>query len=205
LGGGSSDAARTLLGLNGFWANEPGKLARDSRCLSDMGLSLGSDVPFFLFGPSSVCKGRGELVRPIGAPTSAPWVTLVLPPIGLPTADVYRTFDEMGLGRVQDVEDEPAWEQWVSLNAEDLLDKLVNDLEAPAFSLRPELGKLRDRLEKLLGRAVRMSGSGSSLFTLYEQREQAIETAERITSREKMRAVAVELAPTVQDDLSDAE
>src|SRR5439155_26604709 len=53
LGGGSSDAARTLLGLNAFW-----KLGLSRQHLSDIGANLGSDVPFFLHGPSSICTGR---------------------------------------------------------------------------------------------------------------------------------------------------
>jgi 4-diphosphocytidyl-2-C-methyl-D-erythritol kinase len=202
LGGGSSDAARTLLGLDTILGPDAGRPAMGARCLSELGLSLGSDVPFFLFGPSSVCKGRGEAVLPIGEPAGEKWVTLVLPPIGMPTADVYRRFDEMGLGRVQDLEQEPAWKRWVSLDSETLLPLLVNDLEAPAFSLRPELGELRDRLENSIGQPVRMSGSGSSLFTLFDDRDEAIDVAQVIASENGVRAIAVELAPMIADDLA---
>jgi 4-diphosphocytidyl-2-C-methyl-D-erythritol kinase len=202
LGGGSSDAARTLLGLNRLWGQSAESPAIGARCLSELGLSLGSDVPFFLYGPSSVCKGRGEAVVPIGAPRGAQWVTLVLPPIGMPTADVYRRFDEMGLGRVQDLEEQPAWDQWVAMDSAALLPLLVNDLEAPAFSLRPELGQLRESLEETTGRPVRMSGSGSSLFTLFDERDEAIDAAQRIVAVNGVRAIAVELAPTVADDLA---
>jgi 4-diphosphocytidyl-2-C-methyl-D-erythritol kinase len=203
LGGGSSDAARTLLGLDWLWSSGSGRSAGDARCLSELGLSLGSDVPFFLYGSSSICTGRGEAVVPIGAPTVAKWVTLVLPPIGMPTANVYRRFDEMGLGRVQDIDEQPDWKIWLSLAAEALLPLLVNDLEAPAFSLRSELGELRNRLENTMGRPVRMSGSGSSLFTLFDRREEAISAAQRITSVDNVRAIAVELAPMIEDDLAE--
>jgi 4-diphosphocytidyl-2-C-methyl-D-erythritol kinase len=203
LGGGSSDAARTLLGLNRLWANGPNQMAVDDVCLSELGLSLGSDVPFFLFGPSSVCKGRGEAVRPIGVPTGGKWVTLVLPPIGMPTGDVYRRFDEMGLGERRNLEEEPNWDEWISLDSTTLMSRLVNDLEAPAFALRPELGALRHHLEKTVGRAVRMSGSGSSLFTLFDGREEAIAAAQKIKTTHGVRAIAIELAPDVIDDLTD--
>jgi 4-diphosphocytidyl-2-C-methyl-D-erythritol kinase len=202
LGGGSSDAARTLLGLNRLWGQGAERSAMGARCLSELGLSLGSDVPFFLYGSSSVCRGRGEAVVPIGPPTGAKWVTLVLPPIGMPTADVYRRFDDLGLGRVQDLEVEPAWQEWVAMDSAALLPLLVNDLEAPAFSLRPELGKLREFLEDTIGRPVRMSGSGSSLFTLFDEREEAIDAAQEIVAVNGVRAMAVELAPTVEDDLA---
>lgn len=147
LGGGSSDAARTLLGLNRLWEAD-----KNLHWLSNQGSQLGSDVPFFLFGPSSVCKGRGESVCPVGGQAGSKWVTLVLPPIGMPTPDVYRQFDAMGLGKERDVEEEPDWQDWVSLDSASLLPRLVNDLEPPAFSLRPELGMLRRAIEQTAGR-----------------------------------------------------
>jgi 4-diphosphocytidyl-2-C-methyl-D-erythritol kinase len=231
LGGGSSDAACTLLGLQRLWvarpeadrlwvneeANEvgeagragefdrPGERSEEIRgsgppdSLSELAARLGSDVPFFLYGPSSVCKGRGESVRPIGVPASVKWVTLVLPPIGMPTADVYRRFDQMNLGREQDVEREPSWNEWVNLGSRSLLSKLVNDLEAPAFDLRPDLGRLRADIEQALGRPVRMSGSGSSLFTLFDEQSEAISAAETITAHRQVRAVAIELCPTIPE------
>lgn len=189
LGGGSSDAAFTLLGLNRLW-----DARRDIGWLSELAAKLGSDVPFFLFGPSSICKGRGEAVRPIGVPTGEQWVTLVLPPMGMPTADVYRRFDEMGLGREQDVVQEPPWHQWVSLDARSLLPRLINDLEAPAFSLRPDLGELRVAIEKTLGRPVRMSGSGSSLFTLFDEETEAAAAARQITAEHGVQALSMPLA-----------
>jgi 4-diphosphocytidyl-2-C-methyl-D-erythritol kinase len=190
LGGGSADAAFTLLGLNAVW-----HMGRSLPQLSELAAKLGSDVPFFLFGPSSVCRGRGEAVRPIGVPASEMWVTLVLPPIAMPTADVYRRFDDMGLGTEQDVQQEPPWEQWLSLDAQSLLPKLVNDLEPPAFAIAPRLGELRSAIEQSLARPVRMSGSGSSLFTLFDTKNEATAAAEKITSMHGVRALAVELAP----------
>jgi 4-diphosphocytidyl-2C-methyl-D-erythritol kinase len=64
------------------------------------------------------------------------------------------------------------------LGARELLAGLVNDLEGPAFSLSAELGEMRRGLEARLGRAVRMSGSGSTLFTLFDGREEAEGAAE---------------------------
>jgi 4-diphosphocytidyl-2-C-methyl-D-erythritol kinase len=189
LGGGSSDAACALVGLNRFW-----NAGRDLPWLSDLAAKLGSDVPFFLFGPSSICKGRGEAVRPIDVPTGEQWVTLVLPPMGMPTAEVYRRFDELGLGREQDVVQEPDWGEWASLDARSLLPRLVNDLETPAFSLRPDLGELRAAIERTISRPVRMSGSGSSLFTLFDEENEAIAAAEGITAAHGVRALSVPLA-----------
>lgn len=188
LGGGSSDAATTLRALNRLWR---ANCAADD--LSAFAARFGSDIPFFLHGPSSACSGRGEVVRP-NAPPRPRWAMLVLPAVHMPTAEVYRRFDEMGLGREQDVADEPYWAEWATLDARDLLPRLVNDLEPPAFAIRPELGALQATLEEKLGRPVRMSGSGSSLFTLFDGQEEA-EKDRSAASTAGARVEVVAIAP----------
>lgn len=198
LGGGSSDAARTLLALNQLWG--VGRAADD---LSAFAARFGSDLPFFFHGPSSICRGRGEIVQPIGKPAPR-WAVLVLPEVSMPTPDVYRRFDAMGLGREQDLTDEPDWETWTKLPSLELLPRLVNDLEPPAFAIAPQLAKLRERIERLVGRPVRMSGSGSSLFTLFDDEHEASDASARISRETGQRAPAVELSPSLRDDLNAA-
>jgi 4-diphosphocytidyl-2-C-methyl-D-erythritol kinase len=190
LGGGSSDAAFTLTALNRFW-----DLKKSNEELAGLAGRLGSDVPFFLFGPSSICRGRGEVVRPIPAPAIAKWVVLILPALSMPTPAVYRQFDAMKAGRQADIAIEPDWNQWAALPSQELLLKLVNDLEPPAFAIEPKLGSLRAALEKTLDRPVRMSGSGSSLFTLYDEKDEAAAAARALTEQHGLRAMGVELAP----------
>jgi 4-diphosphocytidyl-2-C-methyl-D-erythritol kinase len=194
LGGGSSDGARTLAGLNSLW-----NIGRTANELSAFAARFGSDLPFFFFGPSSVCKGRGEIVVPIARP-AARWVVLILPPIAMPTADVYRRFDAMKLGRDTDVQVEPDWHEWAALQARPLLDRLVNDLEPPAFAISSPLATLRGDVEKLLDRPVRMSGSGSSLFTLCDSADEAQWTRRRIEQTQPVRVETVELSPDFADD-----
>lgn len=145
--------------------------------MSALAAMLGSDIPFFFGAPSAVCTGRGEVVRPIGSP-NANWAVLILPPIHMPTPDVYRKFDAMGLGRQQDVDHEPDWAAWLKLPAAKLMANLVNDLEAPAFAICPELNAIRTRAERKSVRPVRMSGSGSSLFTLFGDERTANEVCD---------------------------
>jgi 4-diphosphocytidyl-2-C-methyl-D-erythritol kinase len=197
LGGGSSDAARTLLGLKQLW--ELGGTADD---LSAFAARFGSDLSFFFHGPSSVCRGRGELVSPIARPTPK-WAVLVLPRLSMPTAEVYRRFDQMGLGRDEDLTSEPDWNHWTTLSSELLLPQLINDLEPPAFAIAPELGEMRKRVEGLIGRPVRMSGSGSSLFTLYDDEVSARAASEQIERHINEMSPAVELSPTIVDDLNE--
>jgi 4-diphosphocytidyl-2-C-methyl-D-erythritol kinase len=195
LGGGSSDGARTLVGLNAHCRTE---WSVDT--LSAFAARFGSDMPFFIHGPSSICRGRGEHVRPI-TPPAAKSAVLLLPEIMMPTPLVYRRFDEMGLGYDREVEADLNWSAWVRLGAQNLLANLVNDLEAPAFAIAPELAELRHRAELLLKRPVRMSGSGSSLFTLFDEHEEAESAAQKLGEQFAVRALAVQLAPELFDDL----
>ena len=201
LGGGSSNAARMVLALDRLFPRSGG--GRSATELAAFAARFGSDVPFFLAGPSSVCAGRGEIVRPVANPRPG-WAVLVLPDVMMPTPDVYRHFDALGLGSPDDIEREPDWSDWAARDALSLLPLLVNDLEPPAFAIRPELGELRSDIQRILGRPVRMSGSGSSLFTLFDEAEEARLAAEKLSrtpSGLKIRIEAVELAPILHDDL----
>jgi 4-diphosphocytidyl-2-C-methyl-D-erythritol kinase len=188
LGGGSSNAAFALLGLNKLW-----ELHRSTDQLAEIGAQLGSDIVFFLHGPSSVCEGRGERVMPIGRP-KAKFAVLIFPKLSMSTPKVYKRFDEMKLGSHRAVEEHPDWRTWQWLPAADLLPLLENDLEAPAFSLCPELGELRQRIESQIGQIVRMSGSGSTLFTLADNSDAAEAVAARIR-RPEIGVQMCELSP----------
>jgi 4-diphosphocytidyl-2C-methyl-D-erythritol kinase len=197
LGGGSADAAYALVALDQVlgagWAAEH---------LSGFAARFGSDVPFFvhaaLGSPSAACRGRGEIVRPV-PPPAARRALLVSPPFALSTRDVYARFDELRPGGDAPLEPaaEPDWHAWAQLPARELLARLVNDLEPAAFSLRPELADLRASLEKRLGRVVRMSGSGSSLFTLFDAADEpAARRDVQACQAMGVGATVVELAPS---------
>lgn len=185
LGGGSSNAATALRAINQLW-----DCGRSDAVLDALGATLGSDVPFFLHQPSAICRGRGERITSISAPRARA-IVLILPPIEMPTPQVYRRFDELGLGTdLEAIErnlPDPA------IAPRELLEVLVNDLEAPAFDLSPALADLRCACERLVGQPVRMSGSGSTLFTLYEGLDEAAEVASRIERELKVRAVPTTL------------
>jgi 4-diphosphocytidyl-2-C-methyl-D-erythritol kinase len=199
LGGGSSDAARVLLAMNHLF-----RLLSDAE-LARRSARLGSDVPFFLYGPSSLCTGRGEIVRPLPVPR-ANWAVLIFPAWRVATADVYRRFDEIGLAADnEDWGDEraelAACQRGATLTARELLPALRNDLEAPAFAVAPALADLRRVAEVVAGRPVRMSGSGSTLFTLYDQQHEAKAAATAIGKELKIKTGAFALAAPIGDDL----
>lgn len=181
LGGGSSDAASALVRLDAFW-----ELGRSRDELATIAATLGSDVPFFLYPPSAICRGRGEVIEPVPPPNSR-WAVLVLPPIHMPTPAVFRRLDELRPTAAFDDETP----QPTATTAAELLPTLVNDLEAPAFDLSPELAGMRGTLERRLDRPVRMSGSGSTLFTLYDAESEARAAALTLAGMGRVEAVPV--------------
>jgi 4-diphosphocytidyl-2C-methyl-D-erythritol kinase len=106
----------------------------------------------------------------------------------------------MGLGMedvaVKAIATQPDWVAWSKMPADDLLARLVNDLEAPAFAIQPALKKLRTDLQRVWnGKIVRMSGSGSTLFTLCDDAESAKDLASRANSELRITTKVVQLAP----------
>ncbi len=190
LGGGSSDAAAALRAVATLAGVE---LSADE--LTRRGAALGSDVPFFAHAPSAMCRGRGEIVTPAPAPKPK-WIVLLLPDIHMPTPEVYRRFDAMGLGL--DARDLAAIDigPLATMDAAGLASALVNDLEPAAFAIRPDLGELRLEAERLIGAAVRMSGSGSSLFALFDDLPRAQDASETLRRHVGILSRAVELAPS---------
>lgn len=158
LGGGSSDAAAVLLGLNELW-----RLDWPVKRLAPIAAALGSDVPLFLTAGSAVIRGRGERVERIACPWRG-WLVLVIPPFGLSTAAVYAAWSPDAVAA------ERSRSPWTTphLNSRALMDLLFNDLERAAFAVEPRLAKLHGELDGLDGRRVRMTGSGSALFSAFD-------------------------------------
>jgi 4-diphosphocytidyl-2-C-methyl-D-erythritol kinase len=203
LGGGSSDAARTLLGLNWLWEAD-----WSLPNLAEFSARFGSDLPFFFYGPSGICTGRGEIVRPVAVPARARTALLILPEFGVSTADAYRAFDALNAGAADDAAamdsaSEPDWQEWATLPARQLLERLVNDLEPAAFAVKPQLSKLRADIQSQIDRVVRMSGSGSTLFTLYDDPSEAESAMTQLRQHfAHCDFFAASIAPDVPDDVS---
>ena len=150
LGGGSSDAASTLLGLNELLET---KLPRET--LARMGESLGSDVPFFLFQSAATCTGRGELVTPAKLPNQMS-ILLIKPEFGVPTQWAYQRWDDSL--QIPGIDYSP--QQFAGQT-------FVNDLERPVFEKFVFLARTKMWLLKQPedGAAI-MSGSGSTMFAV---------------------------------------
>ncbi|MBN1941993.1 MAG: 4-(cytidine 5'-diphospho)-2-C-methyl-D-erythritol kinase [Phycisphaerae bacterium] len=161
LGGGSSDAACTLAGLNDLW-----NLNLSNEALREPAGRLGSDVPMFLGPLPSRMTGRGEILEPIDV--FAFWAALILPALNCSTRDVYRAFDALPAPR-----DEPLDSAILTQPPSQWRSRLVNHLAPAAFAVCPPLGELHGRLAKLLPAPVHLTGSGSSLFVLCDDRDEA--------------------------------
>lgn len=166
LGGGSSDAATALVGLNSMWG-----LGLSVEELSNIGSRLGSDIPFFLNGPSAVVEGRGEKVAPARIMRSCT-LLLVKPPFGVSAGRAYSEVRKYADERLD------AGAMIEALNGGDYKafgNVLRNDLEGPVFKSHPELSAIKKRLLEKGAVLSLMSGSGSTVFGAFENRRLAEE------------------------------
>ena len=166
LGGGSSDAAATLLAFNQLFETN---LTRDE--LAKLGSAIGSDVPFFTFESAAICKGRGELVAPAKLPEQLS-ILLLKPAFAVATEWAYL--------RWQDSRETPG----VSHAAQQFEDQtFINDLERPVFEKFVFLAQLKMWLlrQPEVGAAL-MSGSGSTMFAVMG----ANANGERLAKRAKV-------------------
>ncbi len=166
LGGGSSDAAATLLGLNRVYqTNLP--LAELARLAAE----IGSDVPFFLFQSAAICRGRGEIVEPskLAGPLS---FLLLKPSFGVPTPWAYSRWKDSK--EIPEVEYAPQEFGGV---------RFVNDLERPVFEKFVFLARVKMWLLKQpeVGVAL-LSGSGSTVFAILRDENSAESLAARARS-----------------------
>jgi 4-diphosphocytidyl-2-C-methyl-D-erythritol kinase len=156
LGGGSSNAAATLLALRRLW-----NLEIPDEALHALAAELGSDVPFFLRGGAALATGRGEILTPLPDPPPLSLV-LVVPRFGVGTPWAYSAW--------RPVTDGPSVEECRAALATGDRDALGatlrNDLEPGVFAAHPELAAMRERLLAAGAAAARMTGSGSTLFAL---------------------------------------
>ncbi len=174
LGGGSSNAAITLLGLN-----ELHGLPLSRRRLVRVAASLGSDVAFFLYGGTALCTGRGERVKRL-KPAPEFWVVLVMPPIGVSTGEVYGRLD-------LDLTDRHSVRRMLrSINRSDvqlLVRSLHNGLAGTVFAGYPSLRSLREEVVREGLPYPQLSGSGSTLYGVCCTEAEASETSLRLQHR----------------------
>lgn len=153
LGGGSSDAATTLNGLNALF-----RAGLDTPTLSAMAAELGSDIPFFVYRSAAICSGRGEIVKPVPFDYSLE-LLLIKPEFGVPTPWAYKMWKDSK--ELPGVSYAPQYFKW---------GRMVNDLERPVFEKYIFLAELKRWLlaqEEVAG--AMMSGSGSTTLSVLKE------------------------------------
>jgi 4-diphosphocytidyl-2-C-methyl-D-erythritol kinase len=156
LGGGSADGAFTLRSLNSLFM-----LGIDDHTLAKYALELGSDCPFFLLNLPCFASGRGERMTPSGLDLSDFSLLVIHPGIHVSTAEAFRGVQpSMPARHIPDILSMPL-EQW--------RETLVNDFERTVFPQFPEIETIRDLLYDAGALYSSMSGSGSSVFGIFQK------------------------------------
>ena len=200
LGGGSSDAAATLKGVNELLGSRLG-----NHTLHRLAVRLGADVPFFLLGAPALAEGIGDRLTPVAAVPEV-WTMLVYPGFQVSTRWAYEhltlttmanrsNLDTRGAIAVREV---TAYRQRLlgrqCSTLEDLLPLLVNDFEPLVFSHYPQLAEIRQALLAAGARAAPMTGSGPTLVGLFASEGKAKAAQEQVSGRLGITSL---LAPTV--------
>jgi len=179
LGGGSSDAATTLIGLNKLW-----HLGLGQNDLIPLAAKLGADVPFFIFNEGlSLGTGIGTIITPL-PPLPQFWLVLICPKIKISTTNVYKNLKFMLTNEVirskiiQDVIKEGDLEKVSKL--------LYNTLEKIVFPQYPVIKRLKDELLNAGALGALMSGSGSSIFGIVKTELEAINISNKLKGGDEL-------------------
>lgn len=176
LGGGSSDAAAALVGMNALLG-----LGLADRRLTDLAASLGSDVPFFLVGGTAAARGRGE---DLTALPDIPrlWLVVVKPEENVSTGWAYNALDA--------IPDRPSYRATKRMEEvirtgdnERLIQWQCNDFEIPVFEHFPKIAWLHDELRMAGAHVAHLCGSGSAVYGIVESEEAAQRVASRLMGR----------------------
>jgi 4-diphosphocytidyl-2-C-methyl-D-erythritol kinase len=185
LGGGSSDAAATLIGLIKLW-----QLNVDVEQLIDLAKQLGSDVPFFLHGGTALGTGAGTEITPLDDFPGRN-LLVVTPRVNISTADAYSL---LSLPRLTKADSKSTLiichneaQKLISEQAE-----LRNDFEDVIFKLKPELAQAKRSLLELEADTVLMSGSGASIFAFFPDENARQSAFSRLSAETNWRIFAVE-------------
>jgi len=152
MGGGSSDAASTLLALNSLWG-----LDFSVDRLAQIGLQLGADVPFFIRGSTAEVTGIGEIIRPILTPNL--WFSIIYPGVHVATQRVFQAPELKRNSRKFTIGGSLEWKANSGFIG-------GNDLQSVAVQLEPEIGAALSHLERMA--PARMTGSGSAVFAAFD-------------------------------------
>ena len=182
LGGGSSDAAATMLGLNRLFG-----LGVSKKNMLQLALQLGADVPFFVHGRPAIARGIGERLRLLASFPKL-WIVILYPGFPVSTKWAYQSLKFKLTKVIKNTK--------LSLHLDDygeLARLLVNDLERVTIRRYPRIAHLKERLLQEGATGALMSGSGSSVFGIFAAEKQAKKAFRCLQREEQVRAYLVRL------------
>jgi 4-diphosphocytidyl-2-C-methyl-D-erythritol kinase len=167
LGGGSADAAGVLVGLNKIY----GKIYTREE-LAKISSRLGSDVPFLILGGTMLASGSGTELRPIYSSISG-WLLIVNPGIFISTEKIYKAYDDLPSGDITHPDTKALINALEAGDTPFLAKNMRNVLEYPAFEFCPEIKKIKDEILSCGALGALMSGSGSTVFGIFNSQNKA--------------------------------
>jgi 4-diphosphocytidyl-2-C-methyl-D-erythritol kinase len=176
LGGGSSDAAAVLRGLNLLWG-----LNLDNDTLSSMAAKLGSDVPFFLRGGCCEATGRGEILQQIPPMIRGP-VVLICPEISVSTSWAYKNIEKYHLTKgIENI----IFQNYIAKQLSDpaVASCFINDFEPLVFNFHPSLKTLKQAILESGAYYASLSGSGSAIYGVFESHAAASKASQKIKTQ----------------------
>lgn len=191
LGGGSSNAAAALFGLINLW-----NIEIDLEDLCEIGKTLGADVPFFFFGGTALGTGDGSDVCPL-KDFSEKYVLIVAPGVDIPTRDAFARLNAPNLTNktsksILKICRDEANSLYLRQS------KLVNDFEPTIFESETETARAKTRLLESGAKRALLSGSGASVFGIYESAAKRDAARDALQSEKKWRVFAVETVPRAE-------
>lgn len=157
LGGGSADATAVICAMNEIF-----ELGLDRPTLASIAAELGSDTPFFVYDTPQYCTGRGEIMEPVEVDLGGKWLLVAKPAEGVSTAEAYRGVSpKLPDSDLRELVQQPL-EDWQST--------IVNDFEAHILVSHPRIAYIKQAMLAAGAKYASMSGSGSAVFAIFEQR-----------------------------------
>ncbi|GJL53738.1 MAG: 4-diphosphocytidyl-2-C-methyl-D-erythritol kinase [Nitrospirales bacterium] len=185
LGGGSSDAAATIFGLVQLF-----QLRWSWPEMTELGAELGSDVPFFFYGPQALIRGWGQDVTPMTI-TGSRWILLVNPGFSIETGWAYQQIAQSRTQIPRLSAEFQALQQREALDFQDLLPHIENDFEPALFPARHRLNEIKDELCSLGADVALLSGSGSTVFGVFSEEHAAVKASEQMRRDPHMQVFCV--------------
>jgi len=187
LGGGSSNAASVLLGLNKIW-----RLKLKKQELVNYAKKIGADVAFFLYDAAfAIGEGRGDKIKPLKLQRVKPfWHILIVPKLVVRTALAYKKWDGLNKKLMWGLT-KPRYDVNIlnlALKKRDaslIAETLFNSLEQVSVKLYPEIKRIKERLAELGLKSILMSGSGPAVMAIVSSRKEALSLSRQLKKQEK--------------------